>query len=192
MSETHTGAVCKRTQWTLLSWLRAMAISESQLETWSHQGAVTTAAATHESIRSALNSDSSLIRKRDFEVFLQGSYKNDTNIRGESDVDIVVQLNDTFQRDLSALPPEQESSYKATYRDATYLWPQFRTDVMQTLRSHFGASLVLEGNKSLKIPRDSGRLPADIVVCLQYREYSRFVSTSDASYVMYCHASRFQ
>jgi len=33
-----------------------MGIPESQLETWSHQGAVTTAEATHKSIRNALNS----------------------------------------------------------------------------------------------------------------------------------------
>jgi len=156
-----------------------MAVSESQLETWSHQGAVTTAVTTHELIRNALSSGRSHIQTSNFEVFLQGSYKNSTNIRGESDVDIVVQLNDTYHRDLSALPPDQESAYMQARSEATYLLPQFRVDVLQTLRDRFGSSIV-EGNKSLKLPRDSGRLPADIVICLQYRKYRRFTPQSQS------------
>jgi hypothetical protein len=157
-----------------------MAVSESQLEVWSHQGAVITATTTHELIRNALSSDSSHIQTSNFEVFLQGSYKNSTNIRGESDVDIVVQLNDTYHRDLSALPPDQESAYMQARSEATYLLPQFRADVLQTLRDRFGSSSIIEGNKSLKLPRDSGRLPADVVVCLQYRKYRRFTSQSQS------------
>lgn len=56
-----------------------MGIPESQLETWSHQGAVTTARATHESVRNALESYESWPRDVEYEVYLQGSYKNDTN-----------------------------------------------------------------------------------------------------------------
>jgi tRNA nucleotidyltransferase (CCA-adding enzyme) len=85
-----------------------MGIPESQLQTWSHQGAVTTAKTTHESIRNALAANTSPIRDKSYEVYLQGSYKNTTNIRGDSDVDVVAQLNSTFQDDLSALPLAQE------------------------------------------------------------------------------------
>ena len=77
-----------------------MGIPESQLETWSHQGAITTANATHESIRNALNSYE-FPDGVDFEVYLQGSYKNDTNIRGDMDVDLAVQINSTFYSNLS-------------------------------------------------------------------------------------------
>lgn len=122
------------------------------------------------------------MRERDFEVFLQGSYKNDTNIYGESDVDVVVQLNQTFERDLSGLPSGQVAAYKTTYSSANYHLPQFRSEVLQTLRNRFGPS-ISEGGKSIKLSRESGRLPADIVVCTQYRKYTRFVSIDDQSYV---------
>jgi len=77
-----------------------MGIPESQLAIWSHQGAVTTAKATHESIRNALDSYR-WTDGVDFEVYLQGSYKNNTNIRGDMDVDVVVQLNSSFYSNLS-------------------------------------------------------------------------------------------
>src|SRR5437870_11381300 len=85
--------------------IQDMPIPESQLETWTHQGATTTAKSTHETIRRALAADSSPIKDKDFEIYLQGSYKNDTNIRGDSDVDVVVQLNSTFDPSLSSLDP---------------------------------------------------------------------------------------
>jgi hypothetical protein len=67
-----------------------MGIPESRLEVWSNQGAIATAKATHESIRKALNADTSplkqkgLVEGRDSEIYLQGSYKNTANIRGDS------------------------------------------------------------------------------------------------------------
>ena len=85
-----------------------MPIPESQLETWSHQGAVTTAKQTHESIRNVLNSHT-WQSGVNFEDYLQGSYRNTTNIRGDSDVDVVTQLNSTFKSDLSELPDYQQT-----------------------------------------------------------------------------------
>lgn len=160
-----------------------MGIPESQLETWSHQGATVTAKATHESIRRALTVDTSPIRDKNFEVYLQGSYRNTTNIRGDSDVDVVVQLNSTFKRNISALSEYEIALYKATYSDATYLWKHFRADVLKALRNYYGASVISEGNKSIKVAGGSNRLPADVVVCIQYRKYQRFLSMGDQRYV---------
>jgi len=78
-----------------------MAILESQLERWAHQGAVATAKLTADSIRNALKSYNYWPAGIDFEVYLQGSYKNSTNIRGDSDVDVVVQLNSSFYSNLT-------------------------------------------------------------------------------------------
>src|SRR5438094_58650 len=49
-----------------------MPIPESQLETWAHQGATVTAKATHEAVRRALAADSSPIKGKEYEVYLQG------------------------------------------------------------------------------------------------------------------------
>lgn len=150
-----------------------MPISESQLETWSNQGAVNSAKDTHESIRNALQSSQAL-RPRDFEVYLQGSYKNTTNIRGDSDVDVVVQLNSTFYSDITALSASAASLYRQTFPSADYTWSHFRADVLAALQAYYGSSNVTEGNKSLKIKAGAGRLAADVVVCLQYRRYQQF------------------
>jgi tRNA nucleotidyltransferase (CCA-adding enzyme) len=73
-----------------------------------HQGATKTAQATHESIRSALTTASgSLVKDKDITMYLQGSYKNSTNIRGDSDVDLVVLLNSTFLYDTSGLTADE-------------------------------------------------------------------------------------
>jgi tRNA nucleotidyltransferase (CCA-adding enzyme) len=107
-----------------------MPIPESQLDTWSRQGAVTTAKATHESIRNALTAFSSPIRQMfadgSAEIYLQGSYKNDTNIRGDSDVDIVAELNTTFYSNLT----EQEKQY-LSLGPAVYSLNQFRAGILQ-------------------------------------------------------------
>ena len=150
-----------------------MAIPESQLETWSHQGAVTTSKATADSIRNALNDYDNWPKGVDFEIYLQGSYKNDTNIRGDSDVDVVAQLNSTFYNNLSE---DQERVLGLT--TASYSWSNFRADVLEALKGYYGQSQITEGNKSIKIQANSGRLPADIVVCAQYRRY-RTVSNYD-------------
>lgn len=160
-----------------------MPIPESQLAVWSNQGAVVTAKNTHEAIRRALSDTGSLLKGKDLDVYLQGSYKNDTNIRGDSDVDVVVQLNSTFSRDISALPVGQQDLYSTAFVDAAYGWGQFRQDVLGTLIAYFGARNVDEGNKSVKLKSGSGRLAADIVPCLQYRRYLRFRSIADQSYI---------
>lgn len=160
-----------------------MGIPESQLERWSHQGAVATAKVTHESIRNALTYNSSPIRDKDFEVYLQGSYKNSTNIRGDSDVDIIVQLNSTFRYDVSSLSEHEKILFERAYSNAEYLWREFRTDVLRTLQDHYDITTISEGNKSLRVSGDSGRLPADIVVCLKYRTYKSFENINDQRYI---------
>jgi len=138
-----------------------MPIPESQLKTWSHQGAVTTAKQTHESIRAALKAYDWPKEVR-YEVYLQGSYKNDTNIRGDSDVDVVVQLNSTFLENLPA-------DLKRLFKDVPYRWVEFRRDVLKALLNHYGPGRVREGRKSLKV--QTPYLPADVVVSVQYHKY---------------------
>lgn len=116
-------------------------------------------------------------------MYLQGSYRNDTNIRGDSDIDVVVELNATFSRDLSRLSAHEIELYKRTYPPASYLWEDFRSDVLAALRGYYGRQSVSEGNKSIKIAGGSGRLPADVVVCQEHREYQRFYGISDQQYV---------
>ncbi len=118
-----------------------MAIPESQLTTWANQGAITTAKSTADSLKNALNSYSDWPSGVDFEVYLQGSYKNDTNIRanirGDSDVDVVAHLNSTFYSNLSE---EQKRILGLT--PATYHLSNFRSDVLKILKNYYGQSQI--------------------------------------------------
>jgi hypothetical protein len=139
----------------------------SQHETWSRQGALTTANATDESIRRAFAATSSL-KASDVEVYLQGSSKNDPNIRGARDADVVVQLNATWLSELSALP--QGAPYERNCHAATYPWAALRRDVLSALRAYDSPSSVTAGNHALTVAGGSGRLSADVVVGVPCRK----------------------
>ena len=147
-----------------------MAIPENQLETWSRQGATATATALYERIRTALKNDTAL-QGRDFDVFLQGSYRNSTNIYGDSDVDVVAMLKETFKPDYDYLDESSKALVKLGHVDATYTLTDFRRDVSNAIRRAFPIHAITEGGKSIKIPRTSNNIPADVVPCLEYRLY---------------------
>jgi Nucleotidyltransferase domain len=159
-----------------------MSIPESQCATWANQGATAGSAAAYESIRNALAAVSSPVRGRDIEIYLQGSYRNDTNVRGDSDVDVVVQLNGTYYRNISRLSPAQQMAYEARHSPADYLWSQFRDDVLSALQASYGTALVRPRNKCITVAGAGARLTVDVVAAEQYRDYSRFVSQYDESH----------
>lgn len=158
-----------------------MPIPEAQLETWSHQGSVTQSSETYNTIKLALNSDGSPYAGKDFEVFLQGSYGNDTNIYAESDVDVVIKLNSCFQHDLSGLPEDQQQLFKAAHSDATYTHVEFKDDVIKILRSRFGRD-VDAGEKAIAIAANGNRRKADVIPAIQFKRFMKFSSLSDQSF----------
>ena len=87
-----------------------MGIPESQLQTWSHQGSITQSSNTYNSIKNVLEASTTPYGDRNFECVLQGSYGNDTNIFAESDVDIVIKLDDCFHSDLESLNEDENQT----------------------------------------------------------------------------------
>lgn len=158
-----------------------MAIPEKQLETWSHQGSVTQSSETYNGIKKVLEADGTPYTDKDVKVFLQGSYGNDTNIWAESDVDIVVQLNDTIHNDLSQLTEVEKSAFHRAYSTATYLYPDFRRDVVQVLSDKYG-DCVTSGDKAIAIAASGNRRKADVIAATQYRRYYKFNGIFDESY----------
>src|SRR6516162_6689395 len=116
---------------------RHMYIPEDRLVTWSNQGGTTNSIAAHTSVRNALEANDSGLNRPDFEIFLQGSYKNSTNIRADSDVDLVVQYNKYFNRDLTKLSPVEVQRYEATHHTVDYGPVNWRNDVEKALRKKF-------------------------------------------------------
>src|SRR4029077_17203768 len=83
-----------------------VAISEQQLETWAKQGPTAQFTATYGSLKGVLNESNSPHYSKDYTVLLQGSYKKETNVYGDSDVDVIMRLNQTFYTDLDQLSEE--------------------------------------------------------------------------------------
>lgn len=159
-----------------------MPIPESQLETWSHQGSITQSSNTYNAIKSVLEASTTPYAGRNFKVFLQGSYGNDTNIYAESDVDIVIRLDDCFQSDLESLSDDEKSAYQKAFSDATYTHTDFKRDVLSVLEDQYG-SAVKTGDKAIAIDASGSRRKSDVIVATQFRRYFKFRSASDSEYV---------
>jgi hypothetical protein len=160
-----------------------MPIPESQLETWSHQGSVQQSSSTYQLIRNALMDEEAGYADKSFDVFLQGSYGNDTNIYSESDVDVVICLDSIFRQDIAELSDQSKQLFNSQYSNATYTYYQFKEAVVQHLRNRFGADAVSVGSKAIKIKPAQGRRSADVVVCYEYRRYKSFSLQNTNDYV---------
>lgn len=160
-----------------------MAIRETQLDTWSHLGSVTQSSTTYQTVRNALTATSAAYSDKSFEVFLQGSYGNATNIYAESDVDTVIRLDSIFWHNVAELPADQQAAFHRGHPGVPgYTFAEFKQGVAARLSSAFGTD-VEPGTKALRIKANGSRRSADVVVCYQYRRYSRYISATDYHFV---------
>lgn len=159
-----------------------MTIPEAQLDTWSKQGSVTQSQSTYKTIRGVLESADAAYAKRDYAIFLQGSYGNDTNIYADSDVDVVIRLDDIYYTELDALPAEDKVAYNSASGSADYSYTTFKADVIAQLARHFGRD-VDPGNKAVLVKGSNSRRDADVLPSVQLRRYTRFKSWQDQHYV---------
>jgi hypothetical protein len=160
-----------------------MVIPEDQLETWAKQGSVTQSSNTYKTVKIALESTRSRYSTQSYDVFLQGSYSNDTNIWSESDVDVVLQLNSTFQYDIEVLSDLEKNLFHAAFAgSASYGYDAFKGDVAEYLVFEFGRD-VTPGEKAFKIRANGSRRNADVVAALQFRRYQNFYSINNQCYV---------
>ncbi len=164
-----------------------MAIPQSQLDTWSRQGSVAGSSDTYQSIRNALTALSSpiaeMINSGRVKIYLQGSYAHDTNTKGDSDVDVLVELITTFHYNREELSPEQERAHQEAFEIADYQWADLRRDVITALQNYYGSGFVdTTGTKALKVLPSSGRLKADVVPVTTFRKYDYFYSQDEDSH----------
>lgn len=150
-----------------------MAIPEAQLETWAHQGSTGQFTSTYESIRNVLWDANSPYAMRGFSVFLQGSYKNDTNVHGDSDVDIVICTDAVYYSDTSSLSVEDKARFDSGFVRAQYTLDDFKSDVIGWLNKKY-PDAVSVGNKAVYIKGNANRRDADIVIAAEFRRYSSY------------------
>jgi hypothetical protein len=158
-----------------------MPIPETQLETWSHQGSITQSSNTYNSIRNVLLAKGTPYVSKNVECFLQGSYGNDTNIWAESDVDVVIELQDCFNSDLDALNSDAKTAYDKHYPNATYTHVEFKRDVLKVLSDQYGSEVKV-GKKAVQIAPNGSRRKADVIVATAFRRYHTYVSAASQRY----------
>ncbi|HHQ6566112.1 TPA: nucleotidyltransferase domain-containing protein [Serratia fonticola] len=158
-----------------------MGIPESQLDTWSHQGSITQSASTYSTIKNALESTDTEYHGKNFKVFLQGSYGNDTNIYAESDVDVVIRLDDVYYSDITQLSSEDKEAYDRAFVPATYSYDQYKRDVLKTLTDRFGSD-VKAGDKAIAVAANGSRRKVDVIASMQFRRYWKFKGIHDSHY----------
>lgn len=150
-----------------------MGIPASQIEVWAKQGSVTKAMESHHRLRDILNhNENSIIKSKNiqYSMFLQGSYINSTNIRGNSDVDLVVMLESTFYSNKESLSNNDKDRHRKTFPSASYHFNDFKKDVINTLSNHYGMQRIDRGSKSIKVKMSDGYW-ADVIPVALYRKY---------------------
>lgn len=125
-------------------------------------------------IRNAIKASDKLGARNVF-VFVQGSYRNNTNVRQDSDVDIGILCRDTFFHDPL---PEGLTRQRLGILDASYHFPQFKNEVESALVDYFGHAAVARGNKAFDVHETSYHVEADIAPFFEHRRYS-----ADATYI---------
>jgi hypothetical protein len=72
-----------------------------------------------------------------------------------------------------------QASFRQVYPIPAYTWQHFKADVLLALQRYYGTSVAITpGKKALKIPRQPGKVGADVVVTLEHREYGYFVGVA--------------
>lgn len=117
-------------------------------------------------VKSAIESNTDL-QNKDIEIFVQGSYANNTNVRSNSDIDVCIMLKDTF----NAKYPDGLTREHYGFTASNYEFSVYRDAVIKSLADKFGNENITPGNKSIKIQSNSYRIEADAVPCFQYRNY---------------------
>jgi tRNA nucleotidyltransferase (CCA-adding enzyme) len=125
-----------------------MGIPESQLDTWSHQGSIAQSSTTYATIKSALEAADTKYSGKSYEVFLQGSYGNNTNIYAESDVDVVIRLDSTYHYDTTSLTPQELLVFNAGFIPGTYPYAEYKAHVVAALQKRFGVAVVKPDTKA--------------------------------------------
>lgn len=159
-----------------------MATTIQERQGWVAQGSVDASSRTYASVKTAIDRSTEL-QKINYEVFLQGSYANSTNTRGDSDVDVVVMLTSTFMPEISRLSSAEQQRYESARIPGTTSSLDFRAMVERALRNYYDEGLIDPKNKCIKVKKRAGYVDADVVPAMQQRLLTSYPSTHDATFI---------
>ena len=119
-------------------------------------------------VKDTINSNDTL-NSLSIDIFGQGSYANDTNVRLNSDIDINICYTTGFYYDfpVNKLKEDFDFIYPIAYN-----FDAFKNDVERALISAFDRSQVQRNNKCITIVENTYRVKTDVVPTWRYRRYS--------------------
>ncbi len=99
---------------------------------------------------------------------MQGSYENDTNVKQDSDVDMVIRYDNAYYPDLVFLNDYQKQIFNQNTTNGNYPFSQFKNDVEACLIDTFTTD-VKRKNKCIFIKGNTNRINADVVPCFKLK-----------------------
>ena len=116
------------------------------------------------------------------DIFLQWSYANSTNIKKDSDIDIVVCDKNIYYDNIYHLSDIEKNNYYKYERQNSYSFFQFKESIRNFLELHF-PSKVEKKNKCIRINLQNEKyVDVDIVPCFFYRRFTRYKAPNDCYY----------
>lgn len=104
-----------------------------------------------------------------FKTYSTGSYRNNTNVKLSSDIDIAVVYQDLFYYET---PNDFFYANFGISTDESFTIGEFRRHLYNALKEKFGEADVVQHNKTFSIKENSGRLPADVTPFFIHRKYT--------------------
>lgn len=111
--------------------------------------------------------ESDELKSKNIDVFGQGSYPNNTNVKLNSDIDINACLNDTIFVQI----PKGKKQEDFGYSDSEYKFSEYKDAVERALVAKFGRSEVIRDDKCFTIKENSYRVEADVVPTFKYNRH---------------------
>src|SRR5436190_15417631 len=125
-------------------------------------------------VRKAIQNNA-VLSKLDYELFGQGSYANDTNVRLNSDIDLNMMY--TGEAYFSLPPGKTKEDFNIKLSDKLG-FSEYKNQVEQALVGAFGRAYVRRENKCILVLEAPNRVECDVVPTFLYQRYSE-----DRSYV---------
>lgn len=104
-------------------------------------------------------------------VYAKGSYPNNTNVRTDSDVDVVVQCSEVVYWEEHVVGGHDASGTVASPYVGPWTPSKLRTEVVAALEAQFGDQVDASGTTAVRVRSSSARVEADVVPSFDYHYY---------------------
>lgn len=120
-------------------------------------------------VKEAINEDEKL-KSKSIEIFGQGSYANNTNVKINSDIDINVRYSDGFFFPLPDNTTESDIGID-DIPSISYTYNEYKNDIENALVNKFGRSNIVRNDKCITVIGNSYRVETDVVPTWNFRRY---------------------